>query len=218
MTALPLSLSRLLEPTAGDQEDQSWADFVAAYSDVLVRTCRMIARDHDAAMDAYAQVLAALREDDCRRLRAYTPRPGTQFTTWLAVVARRLMLDYYRHRTGRPRSIDAARRAEHATRRRLEDLVAVELDPDSLTTATDMSPEAQIRLTERREALRESLEALDAQDRLLLALRFEDERSIRDIAAMLRLPTVFHVYRRVNAVLATLRESLARRGVTDPEP
>lgn len=213
-----MTLSRLLEPARVDQDDQSWADFVAAYSGVLLHTCRLLTRDHDAAMDGYAHVLGALREDDCRRLRAYTPRPGTQFTTWLVVVARRLMLDHYRHRVGRPRSVDADRRADHAARRRLEELVAVELDPDRLTTPTDNTPEAHVRLIERRDALREALAALDERDRLLLALRFEDECSIRDIAATLRLPTVFHVYRRLNAVLAMLRKALAERGITEPEP
>jgi RNA polymerase sigma factor (sigma-70 family) len=128
------------------------------------------------------------------------------------------MLDHLRHRMGRPRSTNQERLAEHAMRRRLEDLVAVELDPDHLTSATDTSPEAHIRLSERRGALREALAALDSADRLLLALRFEDERSVREIAAMLRLPTVFHVYRRLNAVLAVLRQSLAQRGVTGLEP
>jgi RNA polymerase sigma factor (sigma-70 family) len=169
-------------------------------------------------MDGYAHVLAALREDNCRRLRAYTPRPGTQFTTWLVVVARRLMLDHHRHRVGRPRSTETERRAEHATRRRLEELVAVELDPDGLTTPTEDSAEARLRRGELTEALRQALAALDAPDRLLLALRFEDERSVREIASVLGLPSVFHVYRRLNGVLATLREALARRGVSEPDP
>jgi RNA polymerase sigma factor (sigma-70 family) len=169
-------------------------------------------------MDGYTHVLAALREDNCRRLRAYTPRPGTQFTTWLVVVARRLMMDHYRQRLGRPRSLDEGRRAEQATRRQLEELVAVELDPDRLTIASESGPEADVRRAELRDALRQALAALDKPDRLLLALRFEDERSVREIAAVLRLPTVFHVYRRLNAALATLRQALDRRGVREPEP
>jgi RNA polymerase sigma factor (sigma-70 family) len=206
-----------LQPTRDDQE-QTWAEFVAAYSGLLLHTCRTLARDRDAAMEGYAHLLAALREDDCRRLRAYTPRAGTRFTTWLVVVARRLLLDHHRHLLGRLRSVDEGHRAEHATRRRLHELVAAELDPDRLTNPAESSPDAALRRTELSDALRCALGELDPADRLLLALRFEDERPMREIAAELRLATVFHVYRRLKAVLTALRQSLARRGVEEPEP
>jgi hypothetical protein len=52
----------------------------------------------------------------------------------------------------------------------------------------------------------------------LLVLRFADGRPAKDIARTLRLPTVFHVYRRLTAVLATLREALRARGVDEAAP
>jgi RNA polymerase sigma factor (sigma-70 family) len=169
-------------------------------------------------MDGYAYVLEALREDCYRRLRAYTPDPRTRFTTWPVVVTRRLLLDHQRRRYGRPRSTDDARRAEHATRRRLEDLIAAEVDPDRVASPAADSPDAELRRRELAEALRRALDELDPADRLLLALRFEDDRPAREIARIVGLPTVFHVYRRLGTVLAALRRALARRGVSEPEP
>ena len=169
-------------------------------------------------MDGYAFVLEALREDCCRRLRAYIPDGRTRFTTWLVVVTRRLLLDHVRRRYGRPRSDDDARRAEHAARRRLEDLVAAEVDPDLLTAPAANSPDTEVRRRELAAALRRTLDELSPADRLLLALRFEDGRPVREIARIVGFSTVFHVYRRLDAVLGALRGALARRGVSDPEP
>lgn len=214
----PAALSRLLNATEGMEREEAWADFVAANSPILLHTCRTVFHDRDVAMDGYAAVLEALREDCFRRLRAYTPDARTRFTTWLVVVARRLLLDHYRRRYGRSRSEDDVRRAERVTRRRLEDLVAAEVDPDSLTPSTTNSPDAAIRRRDLANALRGAVEELDPHDRLLLALRFEDDRSVREIATMLGLPTVFHVYRRLAAVFAALKHALARRGVSEPEP
>jgi RNA polymerase sigma factor (sigma-70 family) len=169
-------------------------------------------------MDGYTHVVEKLREDCHRRLRAYTPHLTTRFTTWLVVVTRRLLLDYHRHRYGRSRSEDGARREEHAARRRLEDLVGAEIDPEQLATASSNSPDLGLRREELTRALRQALDELDPSDRLLLALRFEDERPVREIAATMRLPTVFHVYRRVGAALSELKRALARRGVEESEP
>jgi len=62
------------------------------------------------------------------------------------------------------------------------------------------------------------LEALPDEERLTLRLRFEDEASVSDIASVLDVPTVFHVYRRINKILAHLREELHVRGVDGPTP
>ena len=214
----PSPLPRLLSAVEGGERDEAWTEFVAAHSALLLHTCRTVVRDHDAAMDAYAYVLEALREDCYRRLRAYTPDPRARFTTWLVVVARRLVLDFHRRRYGRPRSEDELRRAERAARRRLEDLVAAEIEPDQLTTSPANSPDTALRRRELAAALRAALDELPPPDRLLLALRFEDERPVKEIAGALGLPTVFHVYRRLGAVLGELRGALARRGVEEPEP
>lgn len=168
-------------------------------------------------MDAYAFVLEALREDDCRRLRAYLPDGRTKFTTWLVVVVRRLVLDYLRRRYGRSRSDDEARKEESAARRNLEDLVAAELDPEEIESS-GAAPDAGVRRAELTAAVRAAIGQLSASDRLLLALRFIDERPVRDIRRTLGLASVFHVYRRLNATLSQLRAALARRGVEGTEP
>ena len=54
---------------------------------------------------------------------------------------------------------------------------------------------------------------LTPRERLLLALRFEDELSASRIASVLELPTPFHVYRYLNAVLSRLRAALVQRGL-----
>jgi RNA polymerase sigma factor (sigma-70 family) len=213
----PAELSRLLSASERVEQEKAWSEFVTSHNRILLHTCRAVAHDHDAAMDGYAYVLEALREDGYRRLRAYVPRGTTRFTTWLVVVVRRLLLDHYRHRYGRPRSGDASRRDENLARRRLEDLVAVELDPDQLT-ASSTSPDLGIQRQELTELLRQALGELAPADRLLLALRFEDERPAQEIAATMQLPTVFHVYRRVAAALGQLKRALARRGVKEAEP
>src|SRR5204862_509166 len=80
---------------------------------------RSLTTDHDAAMDGYAHVLERLREHDCRRLRGYAPDGRTKFTTWLVVVARRLCLDFHRHRYGRSDDPAPDAAAARAARRRL---------------------------------------------------------------------------------------------------
>ena len=215
--SLPYPLSRLQNATGTTECDAIWDEFLAQYSDTVLHTCRAVAHDRDSAMDAYAHALEALREDECRRLRAYVPAPGVKFSSWLVVVTRRLVLDYFRQRYGRSRSKDADRQQAQTTRRRLEDLVADEIDPEQIIGETQ-APDAQIRRQELRLALTRALDELDPADRLLLALRFEDERPVREIARTLALPSVFHVYRRLGAVLSMLRRALENRGVDAAEP
>ena len=216
--SLPPELSRLLGAREGPEQDEAWGTFLASHNSLLIHTCRTVVRDHDAAMDGYAHVVEKLREDCYRRLQAYTPHLTTRFTTWLVVVARRLLLDYQRHRYGRPRSDNGTRRDERAARRRLEDLVATEIDPEQLATSSSNSPDAGLRREELTRALRQALDEIDPSDRLLLALRFEDDRPVREIAVAMKLPTVFHVYRRIGSALSELKRALARRGVEEPEP
>lgn len=169
-------------------------------------------------MDAYAHTLEHLREDGCRRLRAYVPDPNIKFESWLVVVTRRLVMDYLRHRYGRTRSASSGRQHEQQSRRRLEDLVAEEINPDQIIDESYAGADASVRRQELAHALTEALGTLPPADRLLLALRFEDERSPREIATTLGLPTVFHVYRRLGAALTKLRAALRARGIEEPEP
>jgi RNA polymerase sigma factor (sigma-70 family) len=206
----PSELSSLLGATDAAARETAWAAFLSAYSRLLLHVARQVGRDYDTAMDAYAHILEQLRADDCHRLRAYAPDGRTKFTTWLVVVARRLCLDHHRHHYGRlrgnnPEAVDA-----RAVRRRLQDLIAADLDV-SPEPAPDLDQSLEAR--ERNTTLGAILDALPPRDRLLLKLRYEDDLSAREIAGILGFPTPFHVYRRLNALLAELRRMLRARGL-----
>lgn len=171
-------------------------------------------------MDAYAYLLEQLERDDFRRLRAYTPEARSKFTTWLVVVARRLCLDRLRERYGRPVGASAVSQETRALRRRLADLLVHELDPAATPLPDDATtnPDADLRTRELHQALTVALARLDPRDRLLLKLRYEDELPAREIGQLLRFPTAFHVYRRLNWLLQELKTVLRGRGIDGPEP
>jgi DNA-directed RNA polymerase specialized sigma24 family protein len=60
--------------------------------------------------------------------------------------------------------------------------------------------------------LEEELGTLDAEDRLVLKMRFESDFMIADIARTLNLPAK-PLYRRIEKLLRTLRRGLERRGI-----
>ncbi len=214
---LPQELAQLLNASDSPTRDAAWEAFLTTHSRLLVHTARSLNHDHDAAMDGYAYVLEALRENDCRRLRAYSADGRSKFSTWLVVVARRLCLDFHRHRYGRTRDTGADAREERAARRRLVDLVAEDLDSSPASPASSSDPHAELLGREQSAALDATLRALPPRDRLLLALRFEEGLSAREIGHLMGFATPFHVYRRLNALLASLRSSLGRRGIESPE-
>ncbi len=168
-------------------------------------------------MDGYAYVLERLRADQCRRLREYTPDGHTKFTTWLVVVARRLCLDLLRHRYGRSDDPAPDAAAARAARRRLVNLVAGETEPEQLA-ALGADAASALQADELHRALDAVTAGLPAADRLLLKLRFDDDLSAREIAGLLDLPTPFHVYRRLNALLGELRRVLRKHGIDEAEP
>ena len=164
-------------------------------------------------MDAYAALLEAFKEDDFRRLRRYTVDPRSKFTTWLVVVARRICVDHIRARYGRLRNADSAEERERRSRRkRLEDLTSAS---DDVSLIVDESPGAEAHLCEAEvsSGLQSALESLDPGDQLLLTLRFDDGLSASEIATILHFQSQFHVYRRINHLLSTLREDLRSRGI-----
>ena len=168
-------------------------------------------------MDAYAHVLQRLRENDCRRLRGYVPNGRSKFTTWLVVVARRLCLDFHRQRYGRADDPAPDAVVARAARRRLVNLVAGETEPEQIA-APSPDPASTVQADELHRALESATARLPAADRLLLKLRFDDDLSAREIATLIGLPTPFHVYRRLNALLGELRRALRQRGIDQAEP
>ncbi len=212
MPQLPPVLERLLVASSADKEE-AWAEFVREFTGLLLHVARSVTTGRDAAMDAYAILLESLKQDDCRRLRRYTVDPRSKFTTWLVVVARRICVDHMRARYGRLRDADSPEERERRSgRKRLEDLTSAS---DDVALIVDESPTADARLSdaETRSALGSALSCLEPGDRLLLALRFDDGLSATEIAMVLRFPSQFHVYRRINALLSTLRVQLRSRGI-----
>lgn len=220
MTASPSSaLARLLSARDPASRDLAWAAFVRTYSPLLVSTARRFCRDHDAAMDRYAFILEQLHRDDFSRLRRYAADGRSRFTTWLVVVARRLCIDYHRQRYGRPRSVsDGSGEVERVLRKRLADFISEDLELVGGGSSNGLDPESELRRLELRSALSGALQALPEPDRLLLALRHEEEMHARDIARLMDFQSVFHVYRRLNALHGSLREALEREGVDDATP
>ncbi len=215
---LPSELQTLLGAKDAKARDAAWRSFVGLHSRLLLHTARNVDREHDAAMDAYAHLLDQLRANDFRRLRGYADDGRSKFTTWLVVVARRLCLDHVRQRYGRLQEDTPQAREAHAARRRLIDHVTDEIDVDELHSETGADADAQLRRAELTRALAAALAGLDPSDRLLLRLRFEDDLPAREIAGILHYPSPFHVYRRINALLAQMRETLARVGIHEADP
>jgi RNA polymerase sigma factor (sigma-70 family) len=199
----------------------AWSAFLQAFSDLIMRVARSLGGDHDAVMDRYAFVLDQLGQDDCRRLRAYERPTAGEFNLWLIVVSRRLCLDHHRARYGRARATDVVRGnpAElRRVRRRLTDLVVERLDPAATAAPAGTRPDEVLAQGERDRKISLALQALDPRDRLLLRLRFTEEMSAREIGELMGFPTAFHVYRRLDALLHTLRTELERLGLREVEP
>jgi DNA-directed RNA polymerase specialized sigma subunit len=104
-----------------------------------------------------------------------------------------------------------------AARKALQDVSGGgDLDADSLAGQSD-DAEAALVHGHRNDCLRAELSRLTPRERLLLTLRFEDNLSASKIATILGLPSQFHVYRKLNAVLAALRERLQSRGIENSD-
>jgi RNA polymerase sigma factor (sigma-70 family) len=167
-------------------------------------------------MDAYAYILEQMRANDCRRLREFAADPRSRLSTWLVVVSRRLCLDFYRRRYGRDHG--GTSRDQRAMRRRLQDLAAEDVEVHELPATHMVGADLLMRQTELRNALDRALDEVGVSDRLLLRLRFDDELSAQEIARLLGFSSAFHVYRRVNALLARLRRSLEAQGIESALP
>lgn len=218
--ALPPELASLRSTEGPLEQERAWESFIGSYHALLLRVARYLGGDHDAIMDRYTFVLGELRRDNYYRLRTYQPKEAGKFELWLTTVARRLCLDHYRQQYGRPsraKSADEDVYAGRQERRRLADLLATDMDIAELP-ASDGDPAASLAIAERARALGTALRSLQPEERLLLKLHYEEDLGALDIARILGLPSVFHVYRRRNAILSLLRRLLLRAGVGEAEP
>jgi DNA-directed RNA polymerase specialized sigma subunit len=91
------------------------------------------------------------------------------------------------------------------------------MDTDLLPDSASLPADVQTALAERNSLLRTELLQLTSRERLLLALRFQDEHSASRIAKILGIPSQFAVYRQLNGILVRLRTALAARGVDGTE-
>ncbi len=211
MSEFPPTLERLFREDP--PSDEAWSAFAREYSALLLHVARSTARDRDEAMDAFAYLLERLSDSDCRRLRAYKSHPDSKFTTWLVVVARRICVDHHRGKYGRLRNDESrAERERLGLRRRLEDLGDGPEFADSVPDDRSENPGIELERVELSRELRVIRESLPPGDRLLLSMRFDDGLSVSEIASILHYPSQFHVYRRLNALLAELKSRLNARG------
>jgi RNA polymerase sigma factor (sigma-70 family) len=215
---IPPTLRDLLDVSDSAAREAAWEAFVANHSRLILHTIRRHGGSHDVVMDRYALVLERLQADDFRRLRTWAGDGRSRFTTWLVVVVNRLCHDEHRSRYGRNRPAGAAAQEARARRRKLADLVADEIQPDRLSAESGAvagrdDPEAALHAAELSNELARQVAALSPVDQILLTLRFRDGLSASRIAGLMSLPTPFHVYRRLNQVLETLRQALKARGI-----
>jgi DNA-directed RNA polymerase specialized sigma24 family protein len=90
-----------------------------------------------------------------------------------------------------------------AVRRALLDLTEGDTPPDTIVDASSLPTDGLALRGDLDDCLKQALVRLTSTDRLLLAdYRFEDDLPASRIAGILGMPTPFHVYRRLNSVLA----------------
>jgi RNA polymerase sigma factor (sigma-70 family) len=217
--SLPPELAAVLDADK-DSADDAWRLFLSKFSPLILHAARSASNGYDDAMDSYTYVLERFRENDCRRLRAYSVDPRSKFTTWLVLVARRLCIDRQRQRYGRVigNNNNHLPDDERAARRRLVDLTASKVEVSSIEDGSRQNAEEELRSEELKTILDTVISELSAKDQLLLTLRFVDGLSAKEIAPIQSWPSAVHVYRRIDYLTAKLRRSLERRGVDDPVP
>jgi RNA polymerase sigma factor (sigma-70 family) len=212
LSQLPPILEKLLN-TPGAFDDDAWAAFAREYSTLLLHVARSTSRGTDEAMDAYAFLLERLSEDRCRKLRGYAVNPNSKFTTWLVVVARRICIDHHRVKYGRLRDATSSRQREsRERRRRLAELVERLQETQDVADETAVPVDREVEIAELTGGLAAAMSSLQPADQLLVRMRYEDGLSAAEIAQILRYPSQFHVYRRINSILAELRADLRSRG------
>jgi RNA polymerase sigma factor (sigma-70 family) len=205
---LPPVVAALLAAVDPGAKDAAWGPFAEVYTPLLLHTAYRFGHTYDGAMDRYSYLLEHLYHNDFRRLRAFAATGPGRFSTWLVVVARRALLDYHRQRYGRSRPTSeedrAQTRASSTMRRNLAELVGEDVLLAVIGDGSTLDPEAATYAAERTEAVHIAVSSLEPGDQLLLRLRFAKELPAREIADIMGLPSQFHVYRRIRAVLATL--------------
>ena len=160
------------------------------HQDRLFRYLRRLVGDETMAEDLFQQTWMRVTE----RIRRYdSSRP---FLPWLLTVGRNLTLDHLRRY--RPESLDEG----------------PEPPAPSEGPRSTEDPLARVAARERRERLGRALDGLAPHDREVLSLRFEEDLSLKEIAAVVAapLPTV---KARLYRAMARLRARLLEQGAQE---
>jgi RNA polymerase sigma factor (sigma-70 family) len=213
--SVPPEVSALFAADREESREAAWQAFLDRYSLLIRHTAAKLGSGYDLTMDRYAFVLEQLRADDFRRLRKFQAGGSARFSTWLVVVVRRLCLDHHRRLYGRSASSEpTARRANELRyqRRQLADLVTDTDDVGGIADADRLSITTEFSVRERGQVLGRVVGDLEPSDRLLLQLRFEEALPAREIAQRMGLDSQSQVYRRLDALLSSLRSQLRGAG------
>lgn len=100
----------ILEQLGSKDFEQAWAEFLEAYSPVILQMVKHFEREPDPVADCFLFVCERLCEKSFRRLRAFKPGGAAQFPTWLRVVVRNLCQDWRRQEFGRHRIFQSVAR------------------------------------------------------------------------------------------------------------
>ena len=152
-------LRRLLAEDA----DAAWRAFIDRHTPTILAVLeRAGLRDRDEAMAVYTLVCERLAGEDCARLRRWNPAKGS-LGGWLAVVARRVMVDWVRSRAGRPRVFGAVARLGALERRVFELFYWEERSASEISELLTVERSAPVSLLDTLEALDAVNEALEAR-------------------------------------------------------
>src|SRR5688500_9229013 len=216
--SLPPELARLLASSDDISREKAWSAFLDTFSPLILHAARSASAGYDEGMDLYASALDGLRADDLRKLRGYAVDPTSKFSTWLVVVVRRLCIDRQREkfgRTSRKERESGEISDERTARRRLASLASANLELETIPDSQGDPAEQALR-SEAMNILDAAVGELEERDRLLLTLRFVDDLSARQIADVQGWPDQMVVYRRINQLMALLRQKLTARGLDSP--
>lgn len=213
--AAPLQLGELLHASSSPAREAAWEELITEHTRLILAVARSFGGDNDQIMDRYAFILGKLRESDFRRLRAFRSDAGAKFSTWLTVASRRLCLDEIRSRYGRARVTSDDERTTLFRRMRRELMDSGDSDSADVDQLPDhvKGADEQAEIEERDSLLSVELMQLSANDRLLLALRFEDSLPASRIATVMGFSNQFTVYHQLASICARLRTVLQAKGI-----
>ena len=138
-------------------DNDAWDGFVRRYSGLVIAAVRGVAQDGVEAEDLAQEVFIRLCKDGFRLLKTYDPARAG-LTTWLTIVARSTARD--------------------AQRRRRIQGVPIEAVPESAFAVAPVEPVEKLRLP---------TDLLSPRQREILAMLYDREMEVAEIAAALKI-------------------------------